>query len=75
MPRLPLILLPIELAAAGVGCSDASNSTRPCYPSGQASVPCAPHPVLTKDDLPDCQVPMTSDCPICAMSCSRLTGT
>jgi hypothetical protein len=60
------------LAAVVVGvvtslaCSRGPTSAAPCYPSDRPDAACAPYPVLTQDDLPDCKVALTPDNIACA---------
>ena len=66
------ILLRLLLLGAlgGFGLSGCSNDAPPgalCYPSNQPGVTCEPYPVLTQDDLPECQKRLTSADVPCAM--------
>ena len=62
------VALPIIIGGAmSSGCSGTSGPVPGCYPSNRPGVTCEPYPVLTQDDLPDCQVALTSDNVACAM--------
>ena len=63
---LLLLLIVLETTVLG-GCSGKSSPGSLCYPSNRPGVTCEPYPVLTQDDLPDCQVTLTSDNVACAM--------
>jgi len=63
----PLLLLIVLGTAALCGCSGKTSPASLCYPSNRPGVACEPYPVLTQDDLPDCQVALTSDNVACAM--------
>jgi hypothetical protein len=68
MRRPSLIPLLIALGVAvSPGCSHQSAPAPLCYPSNRSDVTCEPYPVLTQDELPDCQVTLTSDNVACAM--------
>ena len=64
---LLLLLLIVPGTVAVGGCSGKSSPGSLCYPSNRPGVACEPYPVLTQDDLPDCQVALTSDNVACAM--------
>lgn len=49
------------------GCSNGEAPGALCYPSNQSGVTCEPYPVLTQDDLPECQKRLTSADVSCAM--------
>jgi hypothetical protein len=67
MSRGFTVALPIIIGGAiPSGCSGASAPAPGCYPSNRPGVTCEPYPVLTQDDLPDCQVALTPDNVACA---------
>jgi hypothetical protein len=61
------VLLSMLGVTISSGCSGTSSPAPLCYPSNRPGVACEPYPVLTQDDLPDCQVTLTSDNVACAM--------
>ena len=67
MLRASLVLLLLAPGIAAVcGCSGKSSPASLCYPSNRPGVECEPYPVLTQDELPDCQALLTSDNVACA---------
>lgn len=62
------VLLLGTLGESGLsGCSNGERLGPLCYPSDQPGVTCEPYPVLTQDDLPECQKRLTSADVPCAM--------
>jgi hypothetical protein len=69
LEETPVAMLVVLFATLG-GLSACSGDDRPgalCYPSHQPGVTCEPYPVLTQDDLPECQNRLTSADVPCAM--------
>src|SRR5450631_1509723 len=67
--QIPLLIVLLG-ALGGLGLSGCSTGDTPgalCYPSDQPGVACEPYPVLTQDDLPECQKRLTSADVSCAM--------
>jgi len=62
-----ILLLGAMGGLALFGCSAGDRSGALCYPSNQPGVTCEPYPVLTQDDLPECQKRLTSADVSCAM--------
>ena len=67
MRRGATVHLAWAIAVGGLpACSRGQNSAPLCYPSNRPGVACEPYPVLTQDDLPDCQIALRSDSIACA---------
>jgi len=64
--RITLLLFFVALAGLGLSACSGDDSTL-CFPSHQPGVKCEPYPVLTQDDLPECQKRLTSADVPCAM--------
>jgi len=66
--QIPLRILALG-ALGGFGLSGCSSDPPAalCYPSNRPGVTCEPYPVLTQDDLPECQKRLTSADVPCAM--------
>jgi hypothetical protein len=62
-----LILLFGDMGGLGLSACSGDRPGALCYPSDQPGVTCEPYPVLTQDDLPDCQNRLTSADVACAM--------
>ena len=73
-------LRPVLLLAAWGGlfwpaCSGDTAPAALCYPSHEMGVTCEPYPVLTQDDLPECQTRLTSaDVPCATKLFAPLAG-